>query len=111
MNNTVLKTNRNTYFIRFSINAHCEAEEMLGVPLTQLNENSMGMTALRTLLFVGLKYGGNIVTMEKAGEIMEEVITEKGMEYFTKQISEATQKSLVQQNSQNFKQQQTKKKY
>lgn len=111
MNNTILKTNRNTYFIKFGINAHCEAEEILGFPITKLNEDNSGMLTLRTLLFVGLKYGGKPVPMIQAGEIMEEVIEDKGMEYFTTQISEAIEKSLSQQNNQNFKQQHTKKKY
>lgn len=111
MNNTVLKTNKNAYFMKFGINAHCEAEEILGFPITQLNDNTAGISTLRTLLFVGLKHSGNPVSMDKAGEIMEEVIADKGMDYFSNQISEAIQKSLVQQTSQNFKQQHNKKKY
>lgn len=111
MNNTVLKTNQNTYFVKFGINAHCEAEELLGFPITQIDDSRAGMLTFRTLLSVGLKYGGNPVHMQEAGEIMEEIITDKGIEYFTKQISEAIQKSLTQQTSQNFKQQHNKKKY
>lgn len=111
MSNTVLKTSQNAYLLRYSINAHCEAEQLLGFPITQMGENQTGISTLRTLLFVGLKYGGNAVPMDKAGDIMEEVISDQGMEYFTGQISEAIQKSLAQQNSQNFKQQHTEKKY
>ena len=112
MNNTVLKTNRNTYFIKFGINAHCEAEELLGFPITKLNDENAGMSTFRTLLFVGLKYSGNPVpTYEKAGEIMDEIITEKGLDYFSTQISEAINKSFEQQKSQNFKQNHNKKKY
>jgi hypothetical protein len=110
MNNTILKTNRNTYFIKFGINAHCEAEEILGFPITQITEERAGMLTFRTLLSVGLKYGGTPVPMEKAGEIMEEVVADRGIEYFTKQIGEAIEKSLNQQNNQNFKQNHNKKK-
>jgi 4-aminobutyrate aminotransferase-like enzyme len=111
MNNTVLKTNRNTYFVKFGINAHCEAEEILGFPITQITEERAGMLTFRTLLSVGLKYAGNPVSMVKAGEIMEEIIEDKGIEYFSEQISAAIEKSLNQQNNQNFKQNQGKKKY
>ncbi|MDQ0269013.1 hypothetical protein [Cytobacillus purgationiresistens] len=111
MKNSVLKTNRDTYFLRFTINAHCEAEEMLGYPITQLSEKSAGISTLRTLLFVGLKNSGNPVSLDKAGEIMEEVIADRGMEYFSTQISEAIQKGLNQQSSQNFKDNHNKKKY
>jgi hypothetical protein len=110
MNNTILKTNQNAYFIKFGINAHCEAEELLGFPITQIDESRAGILTFRTLLFVGLKYGGNPVSMVQAGEVMEEVITDCGMEYFSEQISAAIEKSLVQQTSQNFKQNQGKKK-
>jgi hypothetical protein len=111
MNNTVLKTNRNTYFIKFGINAHCEAEEILGFPITQIDDTRAGISTFRTLLFVGLKYGGNPVQMQQSGEIMEEVIADKGMEYLVGQITQAINNSLTQQNSQNFKQNHNKKKY
>lgn len=110
MNNTVLKTSKNTYFVKFPINAHCEAEEILQFPITQIGDNA-GMSTFRTLLFVGLKYSGNHVTMEQAGEIMGEVITDKGMDYFSNQLTEAINKSLQQQTNQNFKHQHNKKKY
>ncbi|WP_078382333.1 hypothetical protein [Sutcliffiella halmapala] len=109
MSQTIIKTNKNMYNLRFSINAHCEAEEILGVPITQLGERA-GMSTFRTLLFVGLKHGGNQVPMEKAGDIMEEIIQDKGMEYFSEQIGAAISKGLVQQTSQNFNQQHNKKK-
>lgn len=111
MNNTPLKTNQNTYFLRFSINAHCEAEELLGFPITQLNENTAGINTFRTLLFVGLKHGNNPVALEKAGEIMEEVISDRGMDYFSEQITKAIEKGLSQQKSNNFKQNHNKKKH
>lgn len=110
MNNTVLKTNRNTYFIKFPINAHCEAEEILGFPITQLSQANAGMSTFRTLVFVGLKYAGNAVPMDKAGEIMGEIIEDKGMDYFSNQISEAINKSLNQQNNNTFKHNHNKKK-
>lgn len=96
MNKTILKTNQHAYFLKFSINAHCEAEELLGFPITQIDENSAGIGTFRTLLFVGLKYGGNPVAMDQAGEVFEEIIQDKGMEYFSNQIGEAINKSLNQ---------------
>lgn len=109
MKKTVLQTSKDSYFLRFSINAHCEAEELLGHPITQLGENNAGISTMRTLLYVGLKHGGHPVSMEKAGDIMEEVIAEHGMEYFSEKISEAIQKGLNQQSNQNFAREQSKK--
>ena len=110
MKKTPLKTNRNTYFLRYSINAHCEAEEILGFPITQLDENNSGISTFRTLIFVGLKYGGSQVTMERAGEIMEEVINDRGMNYLSEQVSQAINSSLNQEVNNNFKHNQGKKK-
>ncbi|MFC0559685.1 hypothetical protein [Halalkalibacter alkalisediminis] len=110
MNKTAIQTNNDTYLLRFSINAHCEAEQLLGFPITQLSEDTAGMTTFRTLLFVGLKFGGNPVPMDKAGDIMEEVIQDQGMDYFSDKISEAINKGLAQQQNSNFKQQHNSKK-
>ncbi|ADU30365.1 hypothetical protein [Evansella cellulosilytica] len=103
MNNTILKSNKNTYFVKYPINAHCEAEEILGYPITQLNDKNAGMFTFRTLMYVGLKYAGKVVPMEQAGDIMQEVIADKGMEYFTNEISKAISKSLTQQNNNTYK--------
>ncbi|WLR41672.1 hypothetical protein LC087_12440 [Bacillus carboniphilus] len=110
MDKTIIKTNQNAFFLRYPINAHCEAEEMLGFPITQLNEKNTGMTEFRTLVFVGLKYGGNPVSINEAGEIMGDVINEHGMEYFTKQIQEAITKGFNHQKHQQAKKEISKKK-
>ncbi|WP_028977413.1 hypothetical protein [Sporolactobacillus terrae] len=109
MEKTIIQTRNDTYFLRFSINAHCEAEELLGMPITQVGDNA-GISTMRTLLYVGLKYGGRAVTMDQAGNIMEEIIDEKGMEGFTTKISEAVQKSFNKQNNDSFKRNQGFKK-
>ena len=109
MKKTVIKTNQNAYFLRYSINAHCEAEELLGFPITQLDENTAGISVFRTLMFVGLKHGGQQITLEQAGDIMEEVINDRGMEYLSEQISKAINAGLSQQNKDNFKRDHNKK--
>lgn len=105
MNKTVVKSNRNTYLIRLGINAQCEAEEILGFPLSRLSEIGMGVSTLRTLMFVGLRCDNKDITMEQAGEIVEEIMQDKGAEYLGSQISKAIESSMTKQNSQNFKQQ------
>ncbi|GEM_PF-5178671 len=105
MNKTVVKSNRNTYLIRLGINAQCEAEEILGFPLSKLAEYGMGVSTLRILMYVGLRCDKKNITLEEAGEIVEEVMIDKGAEYLGNQISKALSDSLVQQKSQNFKQQ------
>ncbi|MCM3616677.1 hypothetical protein M3936_03680 [Sutcliffiella horikoshii] len=110
MNNIVIKSNTNTYFIKYPINAHCEAEEILGFPITQLGDGNTGISTFRTLLYVGLKYSGNPVSMDQVGDIMGEVINDKGWDYLSNQISEGIQKSLNQQTNQNFKQNHNQKK-
>ena len=109
MQSTVIKSNRNTYFVKFPINAHCEAEEILGKPITQLADAGIG--TFRTLFYIGMKYSGNNVSMQEAGDMMQEVIADKGIDYFFGVISDAIQKSLSQQTNQNFKQSHNKKKY
>lgn len=100
--------------MRYSINAHCEAEEMLGFPITQL-EGQTGFSVFRLLLYIGLKYGGNQVTLEKAGDIMEEIINDRGMDYLSEEVGKAIEKSIMKENNNNFKRQQgqgnNKKKY
>src|SRR5690606_42052095 len=97
MQKTVIKTKANTYFLRFTINAHCEAEEMLGFPLTEL-EGKTGISVFRTLRNIGLKHGGHRdITVEDAGYIMEEVMREKGIEVLYGLVSKADQQSIVKQ--------------
>ncbi|WP_028977985.1 hypothetical protein [Sporolactobacillus terrae] len=110
MEKTILQMNSGTYFLRFSINAHCEAEGLLGFPITQLGEKTAGISTMRTLLYVGLKYGGRPVTMDQAGDIMERIIDEKGMEFFSTKISEAVQKSFNKQSNDNYQRRQGFKK-
>lgn len=110
MRRTVVKTKANTYFLRFTINAHCEAEGMLGFPLTEL-EGKTGISVFRTLMFIGLKHGGHRdITLEDAGDIMQEIIHDYGMEYLSEVISEAVQQSISKEEDNQFKQQQSKKK-
>lgn len=106
MQKTVIKTKANTYFLRFTINAHCEAEEMLGFPLTEL-EGKTGISVFRTLMYIGLKHGGHRdITLEDAGDIMQEIIHDHGMEYLSEVVSKAVQQSISKQEDNHFKREQ-----
>lgn len=110
MKSIAIKTNRNTYFVRYTINAHCEAEELLGFPITEI-EGKTGFSVFRTILYIGLKYGGHRdMTLLKAGDIMQEIITDRGMEYLSEILSKAIQESISSEQDRQFKQNAAKKK-
>ena len=79
--------------IRFGINALCKAEEMLGKPITKINED-MGISEMRILLYCGLYWEDKELTLEGAGEVMDEVIANKGIEYLTEKFKDAIELSL-----------------
>lgn len=110
MKSIAIKTNRNTYFVRYTINAHCEAEELLGFPITEI-EGKTGFSVFRTILYIGLKCGGHRdMTLLKAGDIMQEIITDRGMEYLSEILSKAIQESISSEQDRQFKQNAAKKK-
>jgi len=79
--------------LRYSTNAFCKMEEMTGKPVTQLAENA-GMSDLRVMLFCGLYWEDNDLTEEKAGDIMDIVMQNHGIDELTDKISKAMELAM-----------------
>lgn len=56
--------------LRFSMNALCEIEDLIGKPMSQLNDE-MSIKDLRSFLWCGLKHEDKDLTMEEVGEMIE----------------------------------------
>lgn len=70
-----IKTDGQTYTLKFSSNAICEAEAASGRPFGDLC-NGLGQadfSAIRVLLWAGLKPAHKDMTLDKAGDIMDDV--------------------------------------
>lgn len=67
--------------LKFNMNALSELEDVLGKPVTQLSDQSIGMKELRALLWAGLLHEDPELTLHMAGELVEmeniQVISEK----------------------------------
>lgn len=79
--------------LRFGINAICMVEELTGKPITALAEGA-GMKELRTLLYCGLVWEDNTLTLETAGDLMDLAIENKGIDYLSKKLGEAVELAL-----------------
>jgi hypothetical protein len=72
----------------FDFNAICELEDVMGKPVTQLQENNVGFKEIRALLWAGLLHEDRDLTIEEAGALIDEAesvqyVTEKVVEAFT----------------------------
>lgn len=79
--------------LRYGINALCQMEDMLGKPITSLQE-STGIKEFRIMLYCGLVWEDKELTLEKVGDLMDEVIAEKGIDYINEKVSEALELAL-----------------
>ncbi|WP_069649638.1 hypothetical protein [Caloranaerobacter ferrireducens] len=79
--------------LRYGINALCQLEDMLGKPITKL-QNETGIKEFRVILYCGLIWEDKTLTLEKIGDLMDEAITEKGIDYINDKVSEALELAL-----------------
>lgn len=68
--------NGRDYPLRFSVNALCLLEEKTGVSLDRLQGNSL--SCLRGLLWCGLKEHLPTLTLEEAGDMLDEHLRAEG---------------------------------
>jgi len=76
----IVKANGVDYIVHYSINSLVELEKATGKPFTDLfdNEEGVSLTALRRIIFYGLKAKQHEMSEEKAGVIIDQLI-EGGM--------------------------------
>jgi hypothetical protein len=72
------------YAFRFGISAMCKLEALTGKPVSEIKGNSM--TEIRALIASGIKPA---MTVEEAGDFMDEAIEEVGMDGLMKIVNEA----------------------
>lgn len=74
--------------MKFGINGLIQLEKELGRPLTEMSEG-LSMEDFRMFLYVGLRFEDKKLTPEKVGDLMDDVIEERGMEYLSEKLGEA----------------------
>lgn len=72
----IVKANGVDYVVHYSINSLVELEKATGKPFTDLFESEEGvsLTALRRIIFYGLKAKHHDMSEEKAGVIIDQLI-------------------------------------
>ncbi|MEX3713654.1 hypothetical protein ABFV99_14770 [Cytobacillus horneckiae] len=94
MKGVLLETKNNTYRLRFSINAQAEIEELLGVSMFSLMSDGNSIKKMRTMICIGINHGEKQnLTYDQAGEIMDEILEVKGLQYLSRKLSEAIKQS------------------
>lgn len=81
----------NIYQLRFSINNLCKIEDLMGKPISALQEGNVGMKDMRILLACAIVPA---ISLEGAGDLMEEIMEERGLEGLSKLIIDGLDKSL-----------------
>lgn len=80
--------------LKFGMNTLVELEEMLGTPITELDTSSFSMKDLRTIYYVGLKWEDKELTQELAGDVIDAVIENEGMEYLSNSLAKALESAF-----------------
>ncbi|WP_026478261.1 hypothetical protein [Alkaliphilus transvaalensis] len=79
--------------LRFSTNNICQLEDLLGKPVSEL-QNGAGFKELRGMLYCGLKWEDQNLTLDQAGDIMDESMADKGIGYISEKLAAALQLAL-----------------
>jgi hypothetical protein len=76
--------------LRFDFNSLCDAEDMIGKPISQIQDP--GLKETRILLFCGLKWEDRSLTPTRLGNIIDDLIEQSGfsvMEHISQKVDEA----------------------
>jgi hypothetical protein len=76
--------------LRFTFNAFCELEEVMDRPLTEL-QNGFKMKDLRALLWAGLLHEEPEMTIEQAGDLIDEA---ESIEVVAEAVSKAIEAAM-----------------
>lgn len=78
--------------IKFDMNAVCRLEKELGHSIAQIDWNHVGFSTLRTLLWACLRHSVRNLTLEQAGDFIDQAPGEtlpKRMKYVIEKVGEA----------------------
>lgn len=79
--------------LKLGVNGLIQLEEELNKPISELSEG-MSMKDFRAILYQALKWEDRELTYEKTGEIMDNIIEDKGFEYLGQIIGELIQNAM-----------------
>lgn len=80
--------------LKYTFNAFCELEDVLGRPLSEISEIMDGfkLKDLRAMLWAGLLHESPDLTLEEAGELMDKA---SSLEEVAEAVVKAMEKSVV----------------
>jgi hypothetical protein len=71
--------------LRFTTNALAELEDVLGHPVTKMDQDNVGIKTLRAMLWAGLLHESPDLTIKEAGSLMDD----GNMQEISSKLSEA----------------------
>lgn len=76
--------------LRFSTNALVESEKMLGKSIAEFSQ-SIGITELRILIYCGLRHEDKTLTLDQAGDLIDEA---ESIAYLSDKLKDALEAAL-----------------
>lgn len=99
----VLEVNGAPKLMKLGFNGLIALEEALGKPITEIANGEVAFSDLRTMFHVALKHGGDKkLTLEDTGDILDDVIDNKGMNYLTDKLTELFESIMGDQEQETF---------
>ena len=84
--------------LRFGFNAMCDFEEITGQQLGE-DVDLSGFRNLRALVWTGLKWEDKSLTLSQTGNLIENVLEEKGADYLMEKVQKAMAASRAKEES------------
>jgi hypothetical protein len=78
-----------TRMMRFTTNALCTMEALTGIKVMSMDMNRLGFTEIRALMFAGLYADDSSMTLEKAGDLLDEYGINKVSDTLTQALTNA----------------------
>lgn len=93
--NVVINVNGDAKLLKLGFNGFVELEEALGKPVSEISGGEVAFADLRTIFQVALKRGGmKNITAEDAGDILDEVVENEGLQYLVDKLTELIENSM-----------------
>lgn len=93
--NVVINVNGDAKLLKLGFNGFVELEEALGKPITEISNGEVAFADLRTIFMVALERGGmKNITGEEAGDILDTVVENEGLQYLVDKLTELIENSM-----------------
>ena len=91
MASRILEGKNANHRIFFGVNAVANLTKELRKPLEELGSGDSPLEDLRVMMMVGLRFGegDKKITLDNAGDIMDDIIAKNGFEYLSNELSKA----------------------